>query len=380
MEININKYINKFFNFNKFIFIEEKECITLIADKEEVIELKTDDFNKIKYGILSDSLIDIKVITIPIVSHNILKNIVINTIKKYTSIIPNEENTDFLILDKIDNQYEILVFIKLHEEIQDYPKLNYYTSYHLMQNIVNNKDFPEDASIITNIDNIWFLYKFKEKKFKRRDIYYKEDIKKLKKNNIFYLNILHGKNESRKKDFIEVPYEKVKEAFYALKNGIFKKKNIFNNKKIIYASVGFIFLLLICFFEINLANLNFQKKKLLIEKEKLIKSFDMEKEKRGINDEKYKEFSFLIKKRSCLNSFFFNLYSAGRNNIRISNFDYIDENFTISGYCTDDSKLEDQIRDSEVWKDVEFNFTRENNRLKFIIKGKFIDERFNNQE
>lgn len=81
MEIKLNKYINKIFYSNKYLSIEEIEKIEendkkrniIFSIENEGINVKTvnsdeSDFLKIKNAIISDSLIDLKVITVPIVS------------------------------------------------------------------------------------------------------------------------------------------------------------------------------------------------------------------------------------------------------------------------------------------------------------------------
>ncbi len=82
----------------------------------------------------------------------------------------------------------------------------------------------------------------------------------------------------------------------------------------------------------------------------------------------------LFAKKSNVNEFFKNLYLSGNDNVEITKLSYNEGSFTIIGYCKDDSRLENQFRESNFWKDVSFSFTRRYDRIQFNIKGQFVDE------
>ena len=78
---------------DRFIIIDE--------NKKSVYKLKEglfypDDTSQenVKNCLISDTLIDLKLIVIPVVSHRFLRNIVINTVKKHSTVLPSNENID----------------------------------------------------------------------------------------------------------------------------------------------------------------------------------------------------------------------------------------------------------------------------------------------
>ena len=131
------KIIDKFLKDNNFILIEEKENKNIIINKKKLNIIENQKNKSVKSCIISDSLLELKVITIPVVSKTHLKNIIINTLKKHSTIKPNHENTDYLILGKEQNQYEILTFICLNSDILHQYK-NKFTFYHVMDNLVKD--------------------------------------------------------------------------------------------------------------------------------------------------------------------------------------------------------------------------------------------------
>src|SRR4030066_1260315 len=86
----IKKSIQK----NEVCFLKEKgKIIYSLRDNNLYYDEKK--IKNIKKYILTDSILELKVIKIPVVEKSILKNIVINTIKKHSTIIPTENNIDY---------------------------------------------------------------------------------------------------------------------------------------------------------------------------------------------------------------------------------------------------------------------------------------------
>lgn len=358
---------------NEVCFIKEKDKI-IYSLKDKKLYFDENKIKNIKNNILTDSLIELKVIKIPVVDKSILKNIIINTIKKHSTIIPTEDNIDFKILNKEEKQYEILVFIKHFEDHKDFTNKKLYSTYHIINNLIKNSDLPENSSIITNNDNIWFLYTFKDKKFIKRDIYYREDLNEIKRSNIHYLNLfLEEKTESERK-FSNINNDKVNNAIIKLKDAIFKERKRLERKNLILTIFGGLFLLLIVILEIYSFRIELRKKEITNTLNELNKTYNEVKSKRGISDDVYKEFLKLLVKKSNANDFFKNLYITGKDNLQIERLFYGEGNFTISGYCADDFKLEDFFRKTKYWKDINFSFSRKNNRIIFNISGKFTNE------
>ncbi len=369
----INLYIKNSLQTNEVCLVKENNKV-IYSLKDNNLYFDENKIKNIKKYILSDSLIEIKLIKVPVVEKSILKNIVINTVKKHSTVILNEENISYSIINKEDKQYEILVFIKQLEEDINLEGKRLFSTYHIISNLIKDQGFSENSSFITNVDNVWFLYSFKEGKFRRRDIYFNEDLKNLKRSNIYYLNLFLEKKDTLTNKFTEIPEEKVNQSLLKLKNDIFKEQKKIEPKILTVITAGFIFMILIISFEIYSFRLEKNKKRIIAKKNELTTAYDKEKAKRGISDELYKELIKLNAKKSNVNDFFKNLYLTGKDNIQIEKLYYNEGSFTISGYCKDDSILEDYFRKTKFWKDVNFSFSKKSGKIIFNIKGKFIDE------
>ena len=342
---------------NKIIFIEEKNNMVCSIDNGKLNPADY-DIKKIKKTIYSDTCLDIKMIYIPVVANNLIKSIAINTVKKYAAIIPTNDNLDYIILNKADNQYE----------------KNYFSTYHILDNLMNDAYFPDNCFFITETNNIWFLYTFKDRRFKRRDIYYKEDLGNLKKNNIFLLDILPENNKKANKGFLKIPEEKIHNALCSLKNDIFKEHKTLSYNMLGIILAAFLIFLFGMIFEIKSFNLETKKNNLEKERINLMKIYKEEKSKRGISDELYDEYQKLFSKRSKVNDFFYNLYLTGKNNIEIKNLSFDNSKISITGECRNDFNLEQSFRKYPCWKDMDLSFSKKKGITIFNIRGKFTDE------
>ena len=196
----------------------------------------------------------------------------------------------------------------------------------------------------------------------------------MKKKNIYNFDLFNSRKNNKKNKILDIADGKMVIALSKLKKDIFKNKNKIKSKKLAaYIFAGLIFLIIILL-QIYSIKLDIRKNVLLKEADSLNRQYEDEKSKRGISDEIYKEYLKLFSKKSNVNDFFKILYMVGNDNIEIERFSFTENNFTINGFCKDDSKLENSFRLSHSWKDVVFTFTRKNNKIQFNISGKFINE------
>jgi|GEM_PF-5601980 len=360
---------------DKYLFIEENKQYYYTNKNGLVLNEEEGKFNKIKKVIFSDSALELKVIKVPIVAQHLLKSIVLNTVKKYSTVMPTDNNIDYKILTKIENQYEILVFIRHFEGI-DFSQKRIYSLYHIFERLAKDKDFPDDSSFLINRGNIWFLYSFKDRIFKKRSIYYKEDIKKLKKDNIYHFDLLSDYSKYNK-DFIKIPIEKQKSACFLLNNRIFKENILNKPKKMVAIAFASVFFLVLVILELYSFNLDMKKKAKIAEKQFYDKEYQVEKTKRGVNDKIFDEYKKLYSKKSNIDDFFYYLYLVGKGNIKIKSLDFNYDKvitFSISGECKDDSLFESLLKESKKFKDINFNIKRDNTKINFSIKGEVINE------
>ena len=358
---------------DKIIFIDENNK-SIYSIKDSMFYPDDLNFKNVKKCVISDSLVELKVIVVPVVSNRFLRNIVINTIKKHSTVLPSIKNIDFKILNEEEKHYEILVFIKHYNEEDDLFQKKMFTTYHIMDNLMKDGEFPDNASFLTKNGKIWFLYKFKDRKFKRRDIYFQEDLQSFKKGKIYYLNLFSKNDAAINKNLLEISKKKQQIACLSLKKGIFREKQILNPKIISIFSIAFILFSLALTLEIINFRHTLMEKEISKEMNKFEELYNKEKAKRGISDELYKEYLIAFSKKSNVNEFFYNLYFCGKNNIMIQRLFYDNKKFTISGYCIDDSRLEDLFRKSSFWKKINFSFSKKRNTINFTINGEFIHE------
>lgn len=356
-----------------FIFSDETN-IESYSISEGTFEKSDKTIDKINKVILADSILDLKIIKVPVVGKKLLDNLVINTIKKHSTIIPSPSNTDYKILNKEENQYEILTFIKRFEDREELSKKKFFSVYNVVYNLMKNEDFEDNAGFILNIDKTWFLYSFKNRIFKRRDIYFHDDIEDLNKENTYYLNLFSEGDNHLAENFKRVPAESMHQAVLSLKKNIFKNKTTPNTKYAPVALLALLVIILLVYFQMKYNDTKLNQDNLAANKEKLTQIYKKEKAKRGISDELYNEYMKLFSKKSHVNDFFYQLYLTGKNNIELSKLTFENDKFTISGYCRDDSRLEDSFRKSTAWKNVSFSFSKRNNVTSFNIKGEFINE------
>lgn len=369
------KIINFILSINKIkniVYLDEKGTKSYTIEKGYLKNFEIDTA-KVKSCLISDSLIELKIITVPVVSKSILKNIILNTIKKHSVTIPSDNDVDYAILNKEENKYNILVFIKRFKSREDGKNIDYFSTYHILENLIKDKEFNPDSSFIIKIHKEWFLYYFKDRILKKWSIYYDEDISHIKRKNVYILNLFNNIQDN--KNFSEIPEDKINPALTSLNKRIFQKKNKQSFYKILSLIAGAAVFLIVLFLNINIFINKSELKKLNGEKENLKKLYDQEISSRGINEDLYNKYISLINKKSNLNEFFYYLYLTCMDNVEIHRINYNNGKFSVSGFCKDDSKLENSFRKINLWKDISFNFSRTGGEIKFNIDGEFTGDK-----
>lgn len=369
-----DKVINKLYDFFKIknlLFLDESGISGCKISEGSLIKNEF-DISKINQCLISDTLLEIKLITIPAVSRSLLKNIILNTVKKQTVKIPSDNDIDYLILEKEDKKYHILVFIKRFKDQEDKKNIRYFSVYHILQNFIKDPFFNHDSSFIIKHHKEWFLYSFKERILKKWSIYYDEDISSLKKKNIYLLNLFDEKADN--KYFSSIPKDKLNHALSTINKKIFIKKGEKSLKNILLKSGFAAACLIIILLNLNRFFLKSDLKKLEDESGKLKALYDKEVSSRGITDELYNKYIALIKRKSNVNEFFYYLYLTCNDNVEIQRINYNNGKFAVSGFCRDDSKLENSFRKINLYQNVNFNFSRTSNAIKFNIDGVFTGE------
>lgn len=358
--------------------MKEKEILFLIND--EILTYKEngnfdvtyDEYIKIKKLILSDLNYDIKLIEIPNVKEEVRKNIIINSVKKYSLITINENNIDYKALYEDNDKLKVIVFIKKDTDINnDNKKL--YTTYHILENLIIRGSYPIQTSFIINYGKVIFLYEFNNGYFVKRNIIPDNELNSLRERNadIYCINI--NSDDQFVQVFKSIPKEEIKDSIFSIRKSLFNKIKDFEFKKnLIIASLLFLFFIFL--FEFYIVNKNKENDKYLKKlktKESILRE---EKSKRGISDKLFNEYSFIMKNKSKSNEFFYLLYQIGKDNIEIDGISFSDNKFSLNGLCSDDSKLEGNFRKSQYFKNISFSFTKKDNRILFRIDGEFLNE------
>lgn len=362
-----NKY-SEFIYEDKNIFINLKDC-SILNYKPQRNHINT---------IISDQLIELKTIFIPIVPKKIMHEIVINSVKKHSTIKPDKENCDYLLISKSEKQYEVLTFLCSNKKILN-NRSKKFTFFHIIDYLILKRILPETCSVIVagENENIFFLYSFRNKKIISRAIYFFEDLKDIKTENLFLIDIFHSENK-KFKNAKQIENKIIFNIIHLLKNSIFKQKGKQGNKNTKFLYFFSILSFLLLFFHFYFIKVLLDEKKLLNKIKEVNLTYLKKKSERGMTDEIYKEYINLLSKKSNTILFFKNLYNSGIDNIELTNVNVNGNSFMIDGFCTDDSKFENAIRNTYFFYDVRFTFTKRNNIIQFNISGKFLkeDEKF----
>jgi hypothetical protein len=318
-----------------------------------------------KKVLLSDTVIDMKVISVPVVSNNLLSDIILNSIKRLTATIPVKDDIDYLILEKNNSKYEILVFIKHDINNIDLSGFKVLSIYQVLENLMMNDGFPENTSFVVMEKNVFFVYNFKDRIFRKRSIYFENDIESLKNQGLFLISI---KNHRSIDGFNIVGPEKVDKAITSCKKEIFcPNKNKKTALYMVIAAIAAVFFVI--FLEISLFNQNKNIEYMNVEIVNNELSLKKMKENRGISEDSFKKYQNLLTNKSYVNALFDLLYFYGKNNIMIQGLSCNGRKFSMTGTCLSDAKIEKALRTSSYFKNVSFYFLRNNGEIHFRIEG-----------
>lgn len=321
--------------------------------------------------IISDSFVELKSLEVPAVAHNILPDVIKNTLKKFSTITPEEDDFDYLVLEKDKSQCKVITFINHYKDKKLLEKRNIFVVYQLIAKLMEDSYFYDDSRFLIREGKTYFLYTFKERRFHKRTIYFEEDFHTLSKDSIYYFDLLE--NGMYENEFLKVPEEKVVKALSALDQNLFREKK--ELKLNLYAIVlGAILLLGALFLEYRNYSLTQDNDLLSQQKVRVEKRLKVERNKQKLNDENYKKIMYIISNRSNVQTFFFYLYKTGAKNIKIRQVTYNNGKFSVSGSCISDKALEDSFRKLKYWEKVTFSFTRKSDRIDFKIQGEFTYE------
>ena len=329
---------------------------------------KTDDISAVKKIILSDSILDMKVLNIPTVANNILPDMIFNSIKRLSATQPLKEDVDYRIIGRDNDKYEILVFIKHNVPENALIKKSAFTVYHILENLLENGNFADDVSFIVREENASFVYNFRDRVFKKRSIYFDNDIDSLRDKSIYNI-CLYDKEHHDAGGFVKVKDGDIDRAINGLRKKIFDPDKNRRNR-LLFLGFAIFAVLSIAFIEYLFISQNVKISEMRTEIEKNEKMLKNLKTNKGVSENVYKKYVELRTKKSHANTLFNLIYTYGKNNMEIQTVSLDGLKFSASGYCESDSKLENSFRGTGYFKDLNFYFTRKNGRINFRIDGK----------
>jgi hypothetical protein len=358
----------------KILLIGEK-FKGIFSEKENVFEHIQDNEYKsqnIKKIILSDTFVDLKVISVPIVSNDLLPDIILNSIKRLTTTAPVKENIDYVILGKDNARLDILVFLRQYNIEPELSKIKYFSIYHILEKLIEYDKYPGDVSFIINDEKTMFVYNFRDSIFTKRSIYFENDIETLKNQSLHYISLTED-DTGKLEGFIMVPSIKIKQAVMSLKKDIFSQDKNKNLKYLTAFAISAV-ILFAGISEVFLYNQNVKIKNMEKEIVANDKSLNNLKNNRGVSEDLYKKYIELQTKKSYVSDLFKLLYFYGKNNLEIQNLSCNARKFSISGTCSSDSNIEKSFMSSSYFKNINFYFSRNNNQIFFRIDGEIYYE------
>ncbi|OHD14610.1 MAG: hypothetical protein A2086_15610 [Spirochaetes bacterium GWD1_27_9] len=361
----------------KILYIGENKYYTY-SIKENKIEEVSDlqkEIKDIKKIVISDNLIELKVITVPQVADRLLLNIVKNTIKRYALYDPEKDLLDYEIIDKEENKYSILVFICRNKDFSLFAKKQMFSVYNVLEILIEDRKIPDNCQLLIKSGDIYYLYIIIGKIFRKREIHFPEDIKNIPKENTYLINLLHDENLPDF-DFTYIPLGKLDKSLMSLKGGIFETEN--TSKQINKFIIGIVFLFLIMcyliFYNYNISK-NYDD---LFSQKKNIES-KIQKYRMGGEDVKlYENYKKIVKDKKDIIDFFYYFYEVSKKNIKIDNLNFSNSKFNIQGECFSDSDFEKSIHNATFFKNVNLIFSKKEGKILFRLEGEFIYDKTTN--
>jgi hypothetical protein len=365
---------------------------TFISHNNYFYYTTSDGSTKVTTGIETDSRIlyldsylDIKVITVPnISSKEVLTDVVYNTVKKYIAHIPEKNDVDYIILSKDSQGLNILVFIRNPEVLESREmaedsnikrKNKRYSVYHILNELVKTDEEYKNESFVVREEENYYIYIFKDGIFRKRVIYFENDIETLKNEKVFFIRLLENEEDLKLENAIVIEKEKIRKIMESIKDRdeIFKAED---PKRLFKISLIAIFSLLMITACVEFFLFNQNEKNKNLENEIAVKEKELKKLKSNtvLSESLQKSYLGLISKKSNHSAFFKVLYKYGAGNIELEAVSFEGKKFVISGTCGNDSAIENSIRKSVYFRNVTFYFTRKNDKKYFRIEGEFIND------
>ena len=324
--------------------------------------------------LLTDKYYDVKALTIPVIEKKHIKNVILNTLRKELSIELNQGDIDYELLSIEDKKMNLVVFIKhFSEDIMIDRKI--FFIYHYLEALIDSEFFSENAKILIKEDNAYYLYHFRDGVFKKRNIYYEDDLGYLGDAKIYSLEIGVDSIRSQSNDrrFFNIPEEIIEEAFH------FKSKPVFKVKKgnlldtLSNISLVFSILMIIILLLVMMVNKD-EAKKISNEILELEGRYKKVSSIINVNDKVLNRYMSLKEKQNKIMDLYTAIYSVGYDNLTITTISISGKKFRIDGECANDSLLEKEFRTLPIWKYIRFNFTKNMNTIGCVIEGEGREE------
>lgn len=354
---------------NILIVNENKYLIYSIKDNKYYDFTETVDYNKI---LILDNSIELKVITIPVVSQNKIINIIQNSLKRYSAIDTNIDEIDYKILNKNENKYVVLVFINRATLSKGDKNKKIFSLYNVVEKLYKEENVEENAVFLIKYEEVYFSYYFKNGVFLKRSVHFEENIDLLTDAKVYFISLFN--EDICRENYITTPKEKIFKILSESNNNIFRLinfKNILTRVILFFLFLSFILTTTQIFF----GSLKEKEKILLKELESnqsILKEIAGQKK---LSDTHYEEYVKLLSDKSDIYYLFNILYYFGENNIEIDNFTTQGVRFSVSGVCKDYINLERNLRKSAYLKEIRFNITNNKDRNYFRIEGMFNNDR-----
>lgn len=221
----------------------------------------------------------------------------------------------------------------------------------------------------------FFIYHFRDGTFKKRMIYYTEDLAMLHDAKIYYLRLQNNLFVSGdgERGFLPVPDEIIAAGYRIEGKAIFCLEKGRKERWILDAAI-FICLAVCCCFSLLLHG-TYEKERQLRE---INYAHETElaalKKKNDLPDAVLKRYMKLYRNRSAVNPLWYSIYAVAHDNLQIQTIGIHAKRFTLSGSCKSDADLERNFRSLHCWKYISFTFTKSKGETNCTIEGEFINE------
>jgi hypothetical protein len=319
--------------------------------------------------ILSDTILDIKSISVPMVSRTLLTNIVINTIKKHAAYIPTRDHVDYRIVKKEKGFYSLAVFLLTRPPATGLQKKKVFCNCSITDALVRLNRSYRDATFIIAEDSTLFCYRYTGGSFTERTIFFVNKLPGLDPETTYQLLLTPG--SICIKNVKAVSCSEVSKALHSLQGVLFRPMKKISLLPVIASGLAAVLLMLAVSLQVSINHKAGDARELTSSTRRLSDAINEIRSGTTMTDETYRTLIRIIESRSSVYLFLTRLHEAGYGNIQLKTVSCSDNSFSITGYCSDDSELEHSFRSIEYWDTVHFSFSRKNNTTHFRISGSF---------